>query len=347
MSVFWAQGPPRDNISRAVSGIPSKNHNFDWTSFFIECLGSLGGWQFWWFSMFFASFFEHGFCIDFSLILAWISTSFWSFFDDFSIRALTLQNLQTLWPLQRFALERFYRFRKNLFFDDFHDLSRYQFWHWFLDEFWHRFATKGSNVFEAPFGITFHDFGLFEDWSFCNWFLRSALARRPAYTLRMYTLIRMLAPCLASALSRYHPGWDPTPRTPPPGTPPLTPQGPPHHPPTPPHITPPHPPLVRVEGYSKWMVIPSGWLFRVHGYPKGSKFDSNKQGRAQTQSMQKALTALVDHCTFCPVTTWRCLWGSPGAARNTPRVPRPPGGPRTPKSSPSAPKSTPRASMST
>ena len=48
--------------------------------------------------------------------------------------------------------------------------------------------------------------------------LRSALARRPAYTLWMYTLRRMLAPCLASALFRYHPLWDPTPRTPPPGT---------------------------------------------------------------------------------------------------------------------------------
>ena len=50
-------------------------------------------------------------------------------------------------------------------------------------------------------------------------FLRSALARRPACTLQMYTLLHMLAPCLASALSRYRPGWDPTPRTPPQSTP--------------------------------------------------------------------------------------------------------------------------------
>ena len=75
--------------------------------------------------------------------------------------------------------------------------------------------------------------------------LRSALARRPACTLRMYTLLRMLAPCLASALSRYHPGWDPTPRTPPPGTPPPThpgtPPPTPPHPPHPIHPTPPHP----------------------------------------------------------------------------------------------------------
>ena len=183
----------------------------------------------------------------------------------------------------------------------------------------------------------------------------------------MYTLLRMLAPCLASALSRYHPGWEPTPRTPPRGTPPPTPPGTPTpttHP-TPPHPTPaspsgrllqvdgysewmvipmtipmgfycsmglrvatplsptargiwwlqcptpPHTPLVRVEGYSKWMVIPSGWLFRVHGYSVGSyfnsNFESNKQGRAQAQSMQKALIASVGHCTFCPATTRRRL----------------------------------------
>ena len=94
---------------------------------------------------------------------------------------------------------------------------------------------------------------------------------------------------------------------------PREPHPPPKGPPPPPHPTPtpPHPPLVRVEGYSKWMVIPSGWLFRVHGYSVGSyfnsKFESNKQGRAQAQSMQKALTASVGHCTFCPVTTRRRL----------------------------------------
>ena len=126
--------------------------------------------------------------------------------------------------------------------------------------------TKGSADFMFFFGA-----------SFCIDLLRSALARRPAYTLRMYTLLRMLAPCLASALSRYHPGWDPTPRIPP------TPQGPPppHSPPqgppttTPPHPTSPHPTpppvspsgrLFQVYGYSKWMVIPRAWLC-----PKGVK----------------------------------------------------------------------------
>ena len=139
-------------------------------------------------------------------------------------------------------------------------------------------------------------FLIFFGTSFCIDLLRSALARRPAYTFRMYTFLRTLVPWLASALSRHHPGWDPTPRTPPPGFPP------------PPRDPTPHPnhPSVRVEGYSEWMAIPSGWLFRAHGCSEGSYFNS-AQGRAQTQSMQKALTALVDHCTFCPVTTRRCL----------------------------------------
>ena len=164
-------------------------------------------------------------------------------------------------------------------------------------------------------------------------FLGSALARRPAYTLRMYTLIRMLAPCLASALSRYHPGWDPTPRTPPPGTPPLTPQGPP--PPT--HPTPHHPTpppaspsgrLFQVDGYSKWMVIPSAWL------SQGVKIRLNKQGRAQTQSMQKALTALVGSLyllsshnaaplvRISPRSTPRAPQEHPGAHQEHPVAPR-------------------------
>ena len=55
---------------------------------------------------------------------------------------------------------------------------------------------------------------------------------------------------------------NPTPRDPPPPTPPGTPP-----PPTPPHPTPPPPAspsgrLFQVDGYSKWMVIPSAWLFR-------------------------------------------------------------------------------------
>ena len=55
--------------------------------------------------------------------------------------------------------------------------------------------------------------------------LRSALARPPACTLQTKSFLRMLAPCLASALSRYHPGLDPTPLNPDPqGTHPTPPQ---------------------------------------------------------------------------------------------------------------------------
>ena len=88
----------------------------------------------------------------------------------------------------------------------------------FID-FWSKWLPKANHAPPPPFSSPFQTCSAGGD--LC-WFdvdlLRSALARRPAYTLRMYTLIRMLAPCLASALSRYHPGWDPTPRTPPPGT---------------------------------------------------------------------------------------------------------------------------------
>jgi hypothetical protein len=82
------------------------------------------------------------------------------------------------------------------------------------------------------------------------------------------SLRALQAPCLGTTLGgtppqEPHPQGHPHP-------PPRTPQGPPHHHhPTPPHITPPHPPpaspsgrLFQVDGYSKWVVIPSAWLFR-------------------------------------------------------------------------------------
>jgi len=113
-------------------------------------------------------------------------------------------------------------------------------------------------------------------------------------------------------------------RTPPPGTPPP-PQGPP----------PPHPnhPSVRVEGYSEWMAIPSGWLFQVHGCSEGSYFNST-QGRAQTQSMQKALTASVGSLyllsshnaapfvRISPRSTPRAPQELPGAHQEHPVAPR-------------------------
>ena len=145
------------------------------------------------------------------------------------------------------------------------------------------------------------------------------LARSECIRSFVCSLRALQAPCLGTTLGGTPPP-EPHPQGPP-GTPPTPPPHPtphpPHHPMSHPQAewkAPPHPPpipLVRVEGYSKWMAIPSGWLFRVHGYSEGSyfnsKFESNKQGRAQTQSMQKALTASVGHCTFCPVTTRRRL----------------------------------------
>ena len=106
------------------------------------------------------------------------------------------------------------------------------------------------------------------------------LARSECIRSFVFSLRALQAPCLGTTLG---------------GTPPPEPhpQGPPTHPQDPHPPTPPHPPLVRVEGYSKWMVIPDvffpkwlkNWcLFRVHGYSEGSyfnlKFESNKQGRA-------------------------------------------------------------------
>ena len=102
------------------------------------------------------------------------------------------------------------------------------------------------------------------------------LARSECIRSFVCSLRALQAPCLGTTLG---------------GTPPPDPhhQDPPPGPPTPPH---PNHPSVRVEGYSEWMAIPSGWLFQVHGCSEGSYFHST-QGRAQTQSMQKALTASV------------------------------------------------------
>ena len=82
------------------------------------------------------------------------------------------------------------------------------------------------------------------------------LARSECIRSFVCSLRALQAPCLGTTL-----GGTPPQEPHPQGSPP--PQGP-HHPP--PHPTrppiPTHPPLVRVEGYSEWMAIPSGWLFR-------------------------------------------------------------------------------------
>ena len=85
------------------------------------------------------------------------------------------------------------------------------------------------------------------------------LARSECIRSFVFSLRALQAPCLGTTLG---------------GTPPPEPhpQGPPTHPQDPHPPTPPHPPLVRVEVYSKWMFIPSGWLFRVqNAIPKWLK----------------------------------------------------------------------------
>ena len=122
------------------------------------------------------------------------------------------------------------------------------------------------------------------------------LARSECIRSFVCSLRALQAPCLGTTLGGTPPPENPTPRDPPthPGTP------------HPPHPTPP-------TRQSEWKAIPSGWLFQVDGFskcmaiPRGPTSTISTQGRAQTQSMQKALTASVGHCTFCPVTTRRRL----------------------------------------
>jgi len=133
----------------------------------------------------------------------------------------------------------------------------------------------------------------------------------------VYPLRALQAPCLGTTLGGAQPPENPTPRDPP----------------TPPGTPPPHPnhPSVRVEGYSEWMAIPSGWLFQVHGCSEGSYFNSTQ---GQTQSMQKALTASVGSLyllsshnaapfvRISPRSTPRAPQELPGAHQEHPVAPR-------------------------
>ena len=151
----------------------------------------------------------------------------------------------------------------------------------------------------------------------CIYFLRSALARRPACTLRMYTLLHMLAPCLASALSRYHPGWGPTPREPHPQGPP------PRDPPTPPQ--PPVSPsgrLFRVDGYSKWMAFPSAWLFRGVLLQLNTRTCSDSVNAESIDCFGGVIVPSVQsqRGAACKDLTQEHPKSSPGAPRSTPRA---------------------------
>ena len=148
--------------------------------------------------------------------------------------------------------------------------------------------------------------------------LRSALARRPAYTLRMYTLLRIPAPCFASALSRYHPGWDPTPSEPHPQGPP------PRDPPTPPQ--PPVSPsgrLFRVDGYSKWMAFPSAWLFRGVLLQLNTRTCSDSVNAESIDCFGGVIVPSVQsqRGAVCKDLAQEHHKSSPGAPRSTPRAP--------------------------
>ena len=143
------------------------------------------------------------------------------------------------------------------------------------------------------------------------------LARSECIRSFVCSLRALQAPCLGTTL-----GGTPPSRTPPPGTPPsplptTTPRDPPHPPlppPTPlplpslqgpPHPLPPRHPsrrhpqpplpnptpppaspsgrLFQVDGYSKWMVIPSAWLFRGHPTSTQNSNPANKDALRLSQ----------------------------------------------------------------
>ena len=86
-----------------------------------------------WVFIFWLSFFEHVFCIDFSLNFGWILVSFLMFFWYLyrSHMQPSKSSKTIVFPMKfnDFTLQR------NMIFDDFPDLFRYQFWHWFLMRF--------------------------------------------------------------------------------------------------------------------------------------------------------------------------------------------------------------------
>ena len=96
---------------------------------FGTIFGSLFGWVF----IFWLSFFEHVFCIDFSLNFGWILVSFllffWYLYPSHMQPSKSSKTIVFPMNFNDFTLQR------NMIFDDFPDLFRYQFWHWFLMRF--------------------------------------------------------------------------------------------------------------------------------------------------------------------------------------------------------------------
>ena len=109
---------------------------------FGSIVGSLFGWVF----IFWLSFFEHVFCIDFSLNLGWNLVSFLMFFWYLyrSHMQPSKSSKTIVFPINfnDFTLQR------NMLFDDVPDLFRYQFWHWFLMRFGIDFGSLLVSLFD-------------------------------------------------------------------------------------------------------------------------------------------------------------------------------------------------------
>ena len=95
--------------------------------------GLIFGSLFCWFFIFWLSFFEYVFCIDFSLICEWILVPFLMFFW-YRYRSHMQPSKSSKTNVFQMNFNDF-TFKRNMICDDFLDLFRYQFWHCFLMRF--------------------------------------------------------------------------------------------------------------------------------------------------------------------------------------------------------------------
>ena len=120
--------------------------------------------------------------------------------------------------------------------------------------------------------------------------------------------------------------------------------------------TPPHPPLVRVEGYSKWMVIPSAWLFRGVLLQLKIRIQQTKacSGSVNAESIDcfsGSLYLLSSHNAAPLIRTTRSTKEHPRSTRSTRSTHEHPGAPQghpgAPREHPGAPQEHPKAPRST
>ena len=126
--------------------------------------GTIFGSLFWWVFIFWLSFFEYVFCIDFSLNFGWILVSFLMFFGYLyrSHMQPSKSSKYIVFPMNfnDFTIQR------NMIFNDFPDFFWYQLWHWFLmrfgidfgsilGAFCNYFHVFSTSVFASIFWSTF------------------------------------------------------------------------------------------------------------------------------------------------------------------------------------------------